>query len=223
MQAFKIVVLVTFVTFTSQELVWEEITPKNPFKPRERRDSAIGYHAAEDTIYIFGGMAENKQPLKDMYKFNLGTQTWENINNLNVEARFGTVFGSRGDFMYVATGQGLDSTSKQKFYDDIWRFQFSNKSWEELSSKLKPKHRYSAAGGIHESDSTFFISHGFGDDEPFSDSFSYDTDKPATTRGWEELFSGTNNYDPRYPHARFQHSSIMVSESKLVLFGGCLR
>lgn len=225
MLSFKILVLAIFTKFTSQELVWEQIVPaQNSILPQARRNAAIGYHAKENTIYIFGGMLkENEQPLKDVYKFDLDQKNWQIVNNPSkIDARYSTVFGSRGDYMYVATGEGIDSSRKKTSFEDIWRFNFASESWEELSSDLKPKNRYSAAGGIHEDDSTFLITHGYGDDELFSDTFSYNTESLASTRGWDEASSGSNNYNPKHPHGRFEHSGAMVSKNILVLFGGCL-
>ena len=117
---------------------------------------------------------------------------------------------------------GVDSGGKSTFYDDLWRFHFPTKKWEELiSTGTKPKKRYSASGGIHEDDSSFILSHGGNDDDQFSNTFSYDTDQPDL--GWEEIHSGTNNYNPIYPHARYQQAGTMSSRNKLLLFGGCLR
>jgi hypothetical protein len=119
---------------------------------------------------------------------------------------------------------GFDSSGKSTYYDDFWRFHFPTSKWEEMSSNSnKPKKRSSASGGIHEDDSSFVLSHGANDDDQFSNTFSYDIDQPASTRAWEEIYSGTNNYNPIYPHARYQQAGSMVSKDKLLLFGGCLR
>jgi hypothetical protein len=117
---------------------------------------------------------------------------------------------------------GVDKSGKSIFYDDIWRFHFPTAKWEELSSsKNKPEKRHSGSGGIHEHASFFILSHGSNDDDRFSNTFFYDTEK--ANGGWEEAHSGTNNYSPSYPHGRNQQASTMLSKNILLLFGGCLR
>lgn len=107
------------------------------------------------------------------------------------------------------------------YYDDIWRFHFKTKKWEELKTNTtKPKNRYSASGGISEDDPLFILSHGANDNEQFSNTFSYDTE---SRNGWEEINTGTNNYNPIYPHARYKQAGKMVTKDKMLLFGGCLR
>ena len=117
---------------------------------------------------------------------------------------------------------GVDKDGKTNYYDDFWRFRFTTRTWEEMTSTTtKPKKRSSASGGIYADD--FVLSHGGNDDEQFSNTYSYDINDPSSTAGWEENHSGTNNYNPSYPHARYHQSGTMISKSKLLIFGGCLR
>lgn len=118
----------------------------------------------------------------------------------------------------------MDSVSgKSEYYDDVWRFHFVTKFWQRLESHGdKPKKRYSAAGGIYEDDNVLVLSHGADENSKFSNTFSYDL-QPASTREWEKIHSGINNYNPSYPHARDQQAGAMISKDKLLLFGGCLR
>ena len=93
-----------------------------------------------------------------------------------------------------------------------------------MSSELaKPKKRSSASGGMHKNDSYFILSHGANDDDKFSNTFLYDVNQPVSSRGWEKIHSGNNNYNPRHPHARYQQAGTMVTKDKLLIFGGCLR
>ena len=119
---------------------------------------------------------------------------------------------------------GFESNGDATFHDDLWRFHFPTKRWQELNSNLaKPKKRSSASGGMHDSDLSFILSHGANDDDKFSNTFSYDLDKPILSRGWEKINTGTNNYNPSHPHARYQQAGTMVTKDKLLIFGGCLR
>ena len=228
----KALLLAVLVTYTSQELAWEKLSIRGA-SITARRDPAIGYNAVDDTIYIFGGkVVENDKPLDDMQTLQMSSKVWKQISatprSCAPNARYGTVFGSRGDYMYIATGEGIvTNAANQKertIFNDIWRFKFSDKRWSQLSSgDVNLAARHSAAGGIHEKDSTFYVSHGMGDDELFSHSYTYNTAKPSDTAGWEEVHSGTNSYDPRFPHSRAKQSSVVISNNKLLLFGGCLR
>ncbi|CAB3990129.1 ferric-chelate reductase 1 [Paramuricea clavata] len=225
MRLYYFVALALIIKPTWQELVWEELTTKSgSISPR--RDAAIAYQESEDAVYIFGGKSVKNRALdNNMYKFDLNTKIWTvQINNRDVpNARFSMVYGTKGNYFYIATGEDIDSSGKSTYYDDFWRFHFPTSKWEEMSSNNnKPKKRSSASGGIHEDDSSFVLSHGSNDDDKFSNTFSYDIDQPASTRAWEEIHSGTNNYNPSYPHARYQQAGLMVSKDKLLLFGGCL-
>jgi hypothetical protein len=31
------------------------------------------------------------------------------------------------------------------------------------------------------------------------------------------------SYSPAYPHARYGHSTVLLTDNQLLLFGGCLR
>ena len=99
-----------FIKPTCQELVWEEIIPKtNSRIPTSRRDAAIGYHESEDAIYVFGGKSAKNQPLKKMFKFDLNTKIWTEVAQLDrkdLKDRFSMVYGSKGDYFYIATGEG---------------------------------------------------------------------------------------------------------------------
>ena len=103
------IVLLILVKPTCQELVWEELVPVTNFRIPTRRDAAIGYYASEDAVYVFGGKSGNKA-LKDMYKFDLNRNIWERIFTVDDErlnGRFSMVYGSNGDYFYIATGEGM--------------------------------------------------------------------------------------------------------------------
>ena len=39
---------------------------------------------------------------------------------------------------------------------------------------------------------------------------------------WVEEFTGTNSYNPKYPHARCINGATPVTPDHLVIYGGCL-
>ncbi len=104
MKLYYFVSLALFIKSSCQDLVWEELMPKSGIS---RRDAAIGYDTNEDAVYIFGGMSAKNKPVNDMFKFDLNTKIWTPITQIGIKARFGMVYGSRGDYFYIATGEGM--------------------------------------------------------------------------------------------------------------------
>ena len=117
------------------------------------------------------------------------------------------------------TFPGLGIDGRETYYNDLWKFDFERKSWEQLSTSKNPSPRYSAFGGVREF--YFFLSHGTNDEEQYSNTFTFDVDRPS--RGWTEIHSGISKYDPKQPHARQQSTGTILSDDKVLMFGGCLR
>ena len=90
--------------------MWQEIQSKEAGSssrpPSPRRDSAIAYYAKENDIYVFGGKSD-EATFNDMYKFNLQVREWQIVpQGRNIKKRFGMVYGTKGEYWYIATGQG---------------------------------------------------------------------------------------------------------------------
>lgn len=185
--------------------------------PSPRRDVGIGYDRENKQILIFGGRdGKPGGPRADTWAFNLTSQAWKELNTRNnISGRFSMVSGVWNNGFYVSTGQAGDT-----FFDDIWRLDLSTLVWEKLLSKSPPEERYGSAGGFfqHDNSSFFYLTHGFSDTR-FSNTFVYDVLK---RNGWTEVFTGTNSYNPNYPHARCLHSATMLSTHKFIMYGGCL-
>jgi N-acetylneuraminic acid mutarotase len=99
--------LALFIRPTCQDLVWEEIKVTAGSISPSRRDAAIAYH--EDAVYVFGGKSANNRALKDMFKLDLNTNRWTlvtQLDNSGLSERFSMVHGSKGDYFYIATGEG---------------------------------------------------------------------------------------------------------------------
>jgi N-acetylneuraminic acid mutarotase len=100
--------LALFIRPTCQDLVWEEIkVTVGSIIPSSRRDAAIAYH--EDAVYVFGGKSAKNEALKDMFKLDLNTNIWKSVaqlDNSGLSERFSMVHGSKGDYFYIATGEG---------------------------------------------------------------------------------------------------------------------
>lgn len=225
----RTLILFLLVPAVFSELKWRLISAKNESDqfPAPRRDSSIGFDQTKNQLVIFGG--RGSENFDDTWIFDLETGKWTKVNattddGVNIpERRFSMVYGTHGDNFYVATGEfSGDSNSPRRFFNDILRYEFSTQKWTRLGkdSDVKPEARYGSAGGIFDDGNNgngFYITHGFSGTR-YSNTFKFDFVKDA----WEEKFSGSNNYNPRYPHARCLQSGTVTNRDELVMYGGCL-
>ena len=220
-------ILLLLVPLASSQLKWRQIsaTKESDQFPAPRRDSSIGFDRANDQLVIFGG--RGKENYDDTWIFSLKTKEWTKVTPASdstiPERRFSMVYGTEGDNFYVSTGEfNGDDNSPRRFFNDIFRYQFSKQKWTRLDqdSKVKFQERYGSSGGIFDDGkggNGFYITHGFSGTR-YSNTFKFDFDK----KEWQEKFSGSNNYNPNYPHSRCLHSGTMLKPDELILYGGCL-
>lgn len=225
----RTLILLLLVPAVFSELKWRLISAKNESDefPAPRRDSSIGFDRTRNQLVIFGG--RGSENFDDTWTFDLGTGKWTKVNvstngGVNIpERRFSMVYGTEGDYFYVATGEfSGDSDSPRRFFNDIFRYKFSTQKWTRLGkdSAVKPEERYGSAGGIFDDGkgvNGFYITHGFSGTR-YSNTFKFNFAKDV----WEKKFSGSNNYNPKYPHARCLHSGTVTNPDELVMYGGCL-
>lgn len=224
----KIFLVFLFLKLVSCEVQWSkiEVKPGSP-QPAARRDGALGYVESQKILVLFGGKT-GAGIVSDTWIFNLTSKTWGKVsdtladdNTTVPEPRFSMVYGTgnaSGDIeesFYISTGEGPSKV----FYNDVVRFNLTTKKWKKLDPKtsLRPEKRYGSGGGIHKNGDALFVTHGFAD-ERYSNTFKFDLNKNE----WIEVFSGTNSYNPSYPHARCLHSATMTEKNEFVMYGGCL-
>ena len=224
----KSLIILLLVPLASSKLKWRLISPKNESElfPSPRRDSSIGFNRATNQLIIFGGK-NDKTNLGDTWVFDLASKSWTKLDptldskDVSIpEKRFSMVYGAAGDSFYISTGEY--SGTPRTFFNDILQFEFSTKKWKRLgeNSNVKPEIRYGSAGGIFDDGSGkngFYVTHGFSGTR-YSNTLKFDFDKDE----WEEKFSGSNNYNPNYPHSRCLHAGTMIKPDELVMYGGCL-
>jgi N-acetylneuraminic acid mutarotase len=97
-------------------------------------------------LIVFGGFTKGKYT-NSIYTYNLAKLDWDKILPMEgspmPEGRIGHASCIVGDYLYIFGGKGLDD----KYLNDIWRFSFQNKKWEEIkpSSEIpKPRSGHTA-------------------------------------------------------------------------------
>ncbi|KAL5006596.1 hypothetical protein ScPMuIL_015402 [Solemya velum] len=220
---------------TSAQLQWKFQIVDNGTTPEPRRDAAVGYDTFGQQLVLFGG--RSAATFGDTWIYNITSHSWrEVLTQSGPSPRFSMVYGTSGNYFYVATGE--ESGLKRIYYNDIWRFSFRSENWEKLPAQSRPQHisssdwnksldlqleprsRFGATGGIYPGSSKFYVNQGFSDQHYF-DTFTYD----VTSQGWNLKYCPLGEctpYDPRYPHARSFHAGTMVDSDILLIFGGCL-
>jgi hypothetical protein len=85
--------------------------------PGSRRDCALGYHDAENRLFLFGGRSKGKIH-NDTWYYDFDDKNWIMVNPTTApEARFTMAFGVWSNKMFISTGEG----PKKVFYNDVWR------------------------------------------------------------------------------------------------------
>lgn len=215
-------VLILFLCCTVQlslQLQWRKLASSSADNATlsARRDVAIGYDVMDNRLFVFGGRGGGKI-LDDTWYFDFDDKNWTEVKNSvkKPQPRFTMAFGVYKRSMYIATGEGPGKV----FYNDVWRFNFATMQWEQLNQGSNPpEKRYGAAGGIYPGESMLWMTHGFAT-KRYSNTFTYDL--LDGRKKWIEEFTGTNSYNPKYPHARCVHGAHPVTPDHLIIYGGCL-
>lgn len=175
----------------------------------------MGYFQTQNKLVVFGG--KGGPITDDTWVFDFVAGSWSDESGATRPgARFSMVYGVVGNHMYVTTGEGPGKI----FYNDVWRFDVTSNTWDQVSTTgTPPRTRYGAAGGVYPGSTLLYVSLGFAG-ERFFDTFILDT----SSNQWSTRFCEGNchPYAPTYPHARCLHSGSLVDPDRLVIYGGCL-
>ncbi|PNW84562.1 hypothetical protein CHLRE_03g149050v5 [Chlamydomonas reinhardtii] len=120
--------------------------------------------------------------------------------------------------LVVATGQG------SAVFSDIWALDLDSVTWRQLPQAGDPPNTvYGSAGGIAPSvpggphSSRFWLSHGFSSKRRYSTTHYYD----LQAERWVLVHGAINSYDATGPHSRCIVSSTVMSDERIVMYGGC--
>lgn len=192
---------------TTAPFAWHELDVAQG--PSPRQDHTWTVAADGNMAYLFGG-ATADGPSDELWQFDLMAGAWTQLEPANdgPAARFGHTATWVPDIgLVVWSGQGASG-----FFDDIWRFQPSANSWEQLpSTGAVPPARYGSCASLGP-DGQLWISHGF----------TQDTGRFADTRSYEfgtGIWSDRTPAD-RVPVERCLHDCFWSATGGLILYGG---
>ncbi|KHJ41899.1 putative ATP synthase F0, A subunit [Trichuris suis] len=198
-------------------LHWKRVAEygKNP-RPQARKHAAFGYDMLRHYVVLFGGQGERDENYNDTWIFDVLAGRWYAVHrNVAPPAMHGAAFGLNDGKFYLVGG--CDQT---QCFDDVWVFLTSTFEWHKLAPKgdLRPTGRLGAIGGFYATGS--HIIYGLGstiDDQFLEDIFFFD----IPMQRWYKIIERLFVYSPFTPHPRRHMSSLMVSPSEVLLFGGC--
>ncbi len=210
-----VIFLLTQQSVHSSFLRWKRLILEGSAPPH-RRDCAIGYNSKDDKIILYGGRSDSTV-LSDTWILNYSNQSWHQVPNAgNIPPGiYGGIYGNSNQGFGIGFGRGA---SKNAIFNDIYTFNYNTSKWSLVAVKgEKPKQRYFAAGGVQ--GDRVFLSHGRGQSELFSDTWSLHLANPQ----WKMDHDDVNQYAPNLPHARYGQSGVVLPNNRLLIFGGCLR
>jgi len=103
--------------------------------PNNEANPAMVYMRSSNSIYMFGGAESDITFSKIMYKYNITTATWTNLNSgvgtAPKNQSYSNIFyRSKDDSIYVFGGMSRTSTSNPYFHHPgFWAFNLSTNTW----------------------------------------------------------------------------------------------
>jgi hypothetical protein len=162
---------------------------------------------------MFGGRS-SAGSLNEVWSLNLNTNQWENITPMSgsmpaVRITANAVYDSLLNRMIIWSGQGT------QLYNDIWAFDLSNNSWQQLWADGNvagaPLKRYGTASVFDPVNRRLVNFAGFTTSGRFEDTWSFQVDNMQ----WTER---TNLFQPEM---RCLHSGyITPGKTEMIIFGG---
>ncbi|KRZ05371.1 Adagio-like protein 1, partial [Trichinella zimbabwensis] len=195
-------------------LEWNRVVENGQtLRPAPRKHAALGYDTVRHYVVLFGGEGEKGQIYSDTWIFDILASRWYPVQRethppATAEATFGL---SDGKF-YIAGGCNNTDCS-----DDIW-ITFEWKKME-IDDVVKPKKRRGAIGGIFPCSWNFIFGLGTLDGNFLEDIHYYG----VNTNSWFRVNNRHWVYSATVPHPRKHTSAVMISPSKILLYGGCIK
>ncbi|HEX9829951.1 MAG TPA: kelch repeat-containing protein [Bacteroidota bacterium] len=124
------ILLVVLSSSSAHTQSWSLLITSN--KPPARAHHSTVYDHVANRIVIFGGSVTGGN-VSDIWSLNLDSLVWQQLipaSELKPSARFthNAIFDTARNQMVIWAGQGAPGV----FYNDVWAFNFSTQTWEEL-------------------------------------------------------------------------------------------
>lgn len=142
--------------------------------------------------------------------------SWETLApETKPSARYGHIMVELDDTVYIFGGMTADRSSKGAS-SELWKWDKAANKWVAVTPAASPPERHSHSATTSDKTETnkMYVFNGAKSDGSLhSDIWSYN---PATMKWETEAFSGNA------PAARSQHSTVKLSDGRIMLFGGLL-
>ncbi|MDQ3019122.1 MAG: T9SS type A sorting domain-containing protein [Bacteroidota bacterium] len=181
--------------------------------PMQRSNASAIYEQAGNRVIVFGGKTSSGN-LNDVWSLNLNNYEWQNITPVSGQMpspRFSqnAVYDSLMNRMIIWSGQGAE------LYNDVWAFNLSNNSWQELwqdgNVPGAPLKRYGTAAVFDPVNRRLVNFAGFTTSGRFEDTWYFQIDSMMWT-------DRTNSF---HPELRCLHSAHITSHrTQMIIYGG---
>jgi N-acetylneuraminic acid mutarotase len=129
---------------------WTNLTP-NPIPsiyPRGRSLFGMVYNISNNTIYIFGGIANSiivpTPSLNETWSYNVSTNTWMNLTQLNIDTEntplvrdsIGIVYCNFNYNMYMFGGE--QNSTGANMYNDLWSLSYNYACFQQGTPIMTP-------------------------------------------------------------------------------------
>ncbi len=156
-------------TISAPNMTWSRLAPAGALPPARHDHSLVTDGSA---LYLFGG--RNPEPLADLWRYDIASNTWEEINAPGPAARFGHNAICDRSRVLVFGGQ-----AGSEFFNDLWELGLDTGHWQQLSAN-GPAARYGAAACLDDA-GHMLITHGFTSTGRFDDTWQFDLASAAWT------------------------------------------
>jgi hypothetical protein len=160
----QVLLIFAFSLFSCKSLSIASI-PSTRTPPIQRKQAGVTYDPVSDSVYIYGGFQSADEYFDDMWKFDLKSQTWEEIHSPSpltpgprIESRMKVLKDERSILLYGGT------TIKGPI-SDIWLFDIQNfmvrfSQWQPVYYRgFKPLASYNSGFVFYEHDAKEYFAY----------------------------------------------------------------
>ena len=180
--------------------------------------------AADGSVWIFGGEESNSEKYSnELLKLDLQERRWHNVTTAGPQPsgrRDHTMTAvANGTRLLVFGGSSVPRVHGQSKCDDSWIFNVLSAEWTQLTAGATgvwPNERIGhAMAAVSDTSVLLFGGQTGADYAGYALDELWSLDVPSTN--WMQLTAGATG---AWPSARFGHAMVVVSDTRVLLFGG---